>query len=665
MSKADSAIEAKLENLARSGGSPRSLALIIAGLADPEWRVRKAAIEAGCAYPDVSALIPELISALADPENVGRRNAAAELLAAMGDRAVPVLILKLEDMDPDVRIFAANVLGEIRAPAAIPALIARIGDRDENVRMVAVERLGLFDDPAVDRVLIGLLDKDDIPLRFAALEALAAHDARIPVEVLARLAGQLVLRPGVFRVLRSGRQPEAWEIVAGGVLDQARSSREMATLALSELVQNFPELVPRVLGMLQPKATPDSVTRLALAVSSEDVTLRRATVDVLGLMPSPAAVSHLIALAEDDDLSDLAAIALARLAHRFGQLMLETWDQANDRERSLLAKAFGTAQVGAAADRLMAALDSGYGHLIANAARALGDLGAVEAVTDLAVLLAHSYPDVRLAAALALQRMASVDMDAVSRAVLPHSGADEARTRAAAATALAAAGTPGAKTALYRLLKDAEPSVRQAAVEALNPHALDGAFDYIAPLLADESAEVRRTVVDVIGKVPHSRVVQVLDAALNDIDLWVQVGAVRSLGMRPETDALEPVIRGLGQPDLAPPLVAESLKAIERRNPALLAETALPLLASAEVDVVLAALEALAGAPRTPGIGTTLERLLRHDHWDVRSKAAQVYALHAGEQARPALLDRLRSETDALVHRAIRFALDRIAPKRP
>ncbi len=660
----DQEVEQKLEDLAQAAGSPRSLALITESLKDREWRVRKAAVEAGHAFPDLSALIPELITAIADPDNVGRRNAAAELLAGIGDRAVPVLILKLEDPDPDVRIFAANVLGEIRSPAAIPALIGRLKDTDENVRLVAVERLGLFDDASVDSVLTGLLDTGDIPLKFSALEALAAHDARIPLTALQTLASQLVLRPGVFRALRSGRQPEAVEIVASGILDRARSSREAATLALSELVRNHPNLVPRISAFLAQKATPDTVIRIAQTLESGDITLRRASVDVLGFIPIPASLSQLVSMAEDDELSDLTAVALARLAAHLSDQLIETWDQANEREKSLLARAFGTANITGAVSRLIDALDSSDGHLIGGAARALGQLSTVQAIPDIAVLLAHPYPDVRAAAAYALQCLASQDPETVSRHVLPHTAADVPFTRAAATTALAAVATPDSRTALYRLLKDPDPEVRATAVTSLNPNALDGAFEAVAPLLADESPEVRRVVVEIIGKIVHPRVVEVLKSALEDSDLWVRIGSVRSLGNRTEKESADPLVVLLRRGDNPPPLVSAALKALERKNPVLLVETTLPLLASTDVDVVLPALEALAGVPMASGTGTPLARLMEHEHWDIRSKAAQVYALHLGEQARPLLMDRLRAESDALVHRALRFALDQIAQKR-
>ncbi len=661
----DAAVESRLEQLLELQGAPASLPLIIEGLKDPEWRVRKAAIEAGFSYPDLTSLIPELVTALADPDNVGRRNAAAELLAGIGDRAVPVLILKLEDQDPDVRLFATNVLGEIRSPAAINALTQRLKDPEENVRLAAVERLGLFDDPAVDAALIGLLETGDIPLRFAALEALAAHDARIPVELLKKLAAQLVLRPGVYRALRSGRQPEAASVIAEGVLDRAKSSREAATVALSELVKNFPELVPKVMELLHGKADQEAVLRIAQALSSEDITLRRAAVDVLGLIPSRVSLSQLIAIAEDDDLTDLAAVALARIAGRLAAEMLGLWDHANDREKALLARAFGTSLVEKAVPKLLTALDSSYGHLIASSAKALGDLSAMQAVPDIAILLAHPYPDVRRAAAYALQRLAAVDSELVGRHVLPHANADVSFVRSAAVMALAAVRSDSSGKAILRLLKDPESEVRTAALTALNPNFLDLAFDFVAPMLADESPEVRRSAVEALGKLPNPRASEILESALSDSDLWVRIGAVRSLGIRQEREALAPLLNLLKGKELSPPLVSETLKAIERRNPDRLVEAAGPLLTSSEVDVVLAALDAMTSAPAGTAPVGTLTRLLAHEHWDVRSKAAQVFALHAGEKARPMLLDRLRSESDSLVHRALRFALDQIAARRP
>lgn len=656
-------IEQKLEDLIRITGTNQSLPLIIDGLKDSEWRIRKAAVEAGCAYPDLSALIPELINAIADPDNVGRRNAAAELLASIGDRAVSVLILKLEDPDPDVRIFAANVLGEIRSPLAIPALIRRLEDPDENVRLVAIEHLGSFDDPTVDNVLINLLRTSDVIMQFAAIEALAAHDARLPLEILTAIEMHSVLRPGIFRALRSGRQLEAWPIIAKGLLDRARSSREAAIVAISELIKNYPAMVPEISTFLGAYAAPETVLRIAQALNTDDVTLRRATVDALGLIPNEAAMSQLIAMAEDDDLLDIAGVSLARIARGLSKKLFMTWEHANERERALIARAFGVAFLTEATDRLIAILDSDYGHLVSAGARALGELGASKAIPDIAILLTHPYPDIRTSAADALQRLASVDEVLVTQHVLPHTSADTAFIREAAASVLAALHGSDVNLALNRLLKDPEAAVRAAALSSLNPNFLSGAFDSVAPMLADESPEVRRVVVDTIAKIRHPRSLEILDSALDDSDLWVRIGTVRSLGMLTGGGAVDRLTKLLAQPDLPPPLISETLKAIEKKDPQRIRDVALPLLSSSEIDVILACLETLSGAPRSPELGDPLIRLLDHEHWDVRSKAALVYALHLGESARTTLLGRLRVEGDALVHKSLRFALDQIAQK--
>lgn len=67
---------------------------------------------------------------------------AVQLLGFSGSRkAVPTLLLALDDKDPKVRAEACRSLEDIHARDCIPALESRLGDLDESVRVAAAEAL--------------------------------------------------------------------------------------------------------------------------------------------------------------------------------------------------------------------------------------------------------------------------------------------------------------------------------------------------------------------------------------------------------------------------------------------------------------------------------------------------------------------------------------------
>lgn len=65
-----------------------------------------------------------------------------QLLGFSGSRkAIPALLVALDDREPKVRAEACRSLEDINSRECIPALEARLGDLDEGVRIAAAEAL--------------------------------------------------------------------------------------------------------------------------------------------------------------------------------------------------------------------------------------------------------------------------------------------------------------------------------------------------------------------------------------------------------------------------------------------------------------------------------------------------------------------------------------------
>ncbi len=141
-------------------------------LGDNDWRVRKKAVELITSNPCQKDII-ELISALGNDTNAGKRNSAQEALALLGENVLPYLHKELKNSDQDVRKFVVDILGLIKSRSSVGFLIKMLDDPNPNIQLSAVEALGVIGDRRVIDPFINLLKntRNDW-LRFGIIEAI-------------------------------------------------------------------------------------------------------------------------------------------------------------------------------------------------------------------------------------------------------------------------------------------------------------------------------------------------------------------------------------------------------------------------------------------------------------------------------------------------------------
>src|SRR5690348_12936865 len=72
--------------------APESLELLLEGLYDGSWRVRRAAADLLPQLPRPGQVAERLVQVLGDRDNPGARNAAADALAKLGEPALPFVL---------------------------------------------------------------------------------------------------------------------------------------------------------------------------------------------------------------------------------------------------------------------------------------------------------------------------------------------------------------------------------------------------------------------------------------------------------------------------------------------------------------------------------------------------------------------------------------------
>src|SRR5262245_52938463 len=300
----------RLSLLAPSDALPH----LVAGLGDPSWRVRKAAVERLIAQDDAPSSVRALVAALADGENPGRRNAALEAITRFRGAAIPVLLEASHDADVDVRKQVVDALGAIGESVAADRLIQLLADPDPNVRAAAAQALGALGALGVEGLLLDHVEVDPEPLvRMSALRSLAKLRASVPVARLEAALAEPLLRPAAFSVLGSSEDPRAWETLVKGLSASARSSREAAMEAIVGIAcQAAPGDEQRLAERLRESTSeagflPDALGRLGTA----PLTTRLVLVQFLGLLARADCVIPLLEAGADEALAELVTSTLA------------------------------------------------------------------------------------------------------------------------------------------------------------------------------------------------------------------------------------------------------------------------------------------------------------------------------------------------------------------
>ena len=108
--------------------------------AEPSRKVRETIFQALGRFD--SPAVPILVAALLESEDAFLRNQAIGLLQHKGAAAVPALLARMNDADPDIRKFVLDAAAGIASQAVDPIYEAAIRDRDPNVVIATLEYLG-------------------------------------------------------------------------------------------------------------------------------------------------------------------------------------------------------------------------------------------------------------------------------------------------------------------------------------------------------------------------------------------------------------------------------------------------------------------------------------------------------------------------------------------
>jgi HEAT repeat protein len=296
-----------------SDSGAEGLDLLIFAMGDENWQVRKEAVAASLTWKDKTLLAEKLVEAMAEPDDVGRRNAAIEGVMKLGPVTIDPLLRALKEK-PEHRKVLVDVLGTFGDTRVVPALAGSLLDEDPNVRAAAMEQLASFSAADVGPALEAALDSADLLVVLAALEGLNRNQIPQPVSRLVPLLDKVVLRPALMASLGQTKDVAALPHLVEGLLDRAKGAREAALVALVRLHESFSD--PQLRKQIESSVS--GMSQLALhstlrALMEATAPVRAATATLLGWSGRRDMVRPLLLVLRDSDagVAEAAAQAIA------------------------------------------------------------------------------------------------------------------------------------------------------------------------------------------------------------------------------------------------------------------------------------------------------------------------------------------------------------------
>jgi HEAT repeat protein len=664
--------------------SPAACAALVAALDDTHPQVREAVINALRQQAPADSLRP--LAGMLHGEFPGRRNAAHSVLIEMGARTPATLIQALDDPSPDVRQAAAEVLGSLRLAPAVAPLASCLYQAGEitAVREAAAQALGKIGDRAATPALIAAAADAAAEIRLTAIQALGQlDDERAVPPLLEMMQLDVASLPTIIEALGNLGQPEAVAPLAS-ILATQPEDQLLGTAALEALVKIIiePESEkPETNARLVTARRLVPIAPLLHALQAHSAPGNAYAAHLLGWLRPPEALPHLVtALGQlgDARVRDAATEAILRYGRAALGALKEALAHPAPAVRESAASLLGMVGDAGVVPELLEHLNEGELPVRQAVLHALGNLGGEAAyagllqamedpatqdtvlgiigqtrdsglLSNLQHYLYQGQPSACHGAARALSLLGD---EAAVTILLNATRVPDETIRSAAAEALSLVRGNRAIDVLIEALDDRNWLVRQKAVEALGSIPDGRALAALAHVPHEDGEwRVRQTLVQALGRVRDARIYAPLRELAHDPDDWIRRDAMALCARLDDSPAVEILLAGLHDPETSVRRAALAALGYQRAKDAALAvaeclldpgstirltavrtlaEIGAPLaierialLVDDDVEEVrLEVVEALGGLGQEESLGA-LEVLLRDKALRVRQRAAQ------------------------------------------
>jgi HEAT repeat protein len=640
---------------------------LLEALGDPDWRVRKEAVRIISAQAVRLDMLSSLVTAISQGDNVGLRNAALEVLIALGSDAAQVLLEVLPTAAEGSRRFIIEALvcgGDRRV---VPTLIEAVAGADPIIASTALDALATIGGAQAEEAIRRALRSTDPFHRIAAIDGLNRLGAEVTWRELAPLLEDRLVRRVALVALGRCRQSEAVAPLIKALSDKSNHVISAAATALAKLYDGRLEVAQEVRAQAR-LLLPSVRAALGRLLDSGATDVREAASVILCLAQAQEALPGVVTLAAYDMLPTSALEALIQWGTPAVTALLDIFDR-HEATTRILAPALELACIVAnrstivdptLKDRIRATLrqanNSTDPDVVLSATRCMeqwAEGSDAPSLVELAQIAPEEIAQTAGHALMALARRSPEHLkDIIQR--IPLEGPACPQLLAV----VAEVGGERAFEALNSSLSSGDPAIREAAVTGLARLGGSRVAEVVAFSLADESAQVQSAAALALGRLrdESGRPVgtDALIAAIDNDTPGVQVTVAHALGETGDPQAID-ALRRIAR-SRTPGVTVTAIEGLRRLGDCRLEELLIDSLEHEDEEAVKQALLALCEKPDEK-TREHLSRALEHEAWDVRRLAAELLGKLADREAIKALRVRRLVETDELVGLAVEQAL--------
>ncbi len=252
------------------------LLVLSACTAEPVLNIEELEANARGGDPQAIAQLVGLLSA----EEAGFSDRVYKMIVEIGERAVPTLLLHVQDENKQVREYVIAALGTLKVVDAIPEISAVLAQEQFERRYVAAWSLGEIGDPKAVPALISSLSDQNSEVRRYATRALIKLN-------------KIAVMPLLDYLAHAKGEGAAAAIRAVGDIADKRALETLLTLVTGEhRAEAF-----LALGKLR---DPRAESALLVGLEDSDSTVRMNAAMALGPLGSPAAADALLKTVDDE-----------------------------------------------------------------------------------------------------------------------------------------------------------------------------------------------------------------------------------------------------------------------------------------------------------------------------------------------------------------------------
>ncbi len=510
--------------------------------------------------------VPALLDALQNDESVNQRIWAAQILGSIGDNsAIPVLMQRLRDRDPNVRIASLEALGEIKSPLAVHSIIhILLHDPVSNVRSQAAISLGRLSDEIALQPLLNALNDPEYWTRLRAVEALELlGTAHIPhltrilfmdprTEVRTR-AAQALERMGLV-------EEKLKQLDSEDLAEQQEAHRFLITMAQLGQIQQLQGYLHhpdfrtryRVCEILGETGNPALEGALLEASKDEEWSVRIKALSYLAKSTSPQAIEIFQAALNDPDpiikpmiLESIKQLNTSQL-ERFYDQLVPMLNHDNIEVRTHAIELLARIPKREVFELLTTCLHDPIDEIRQTTIEVLGDLKNEETTPYLIKMLKDPNKEVRYAAFEALGKIK--DERAIDPLLEALAEAD-VKGRKIITRSLAAFGLELFYPRMDYLMGLESPEVEQALCWILGDTGDEGAIRILKFFLQNKDANVRAAAIGSLGRIPHKESARAVLQCAHDVNKRVRASVANALHRIGIEEGLEELALLLKDPD--------------------------------------------------------------------------------------------------------------------